>query len=478
MNDKISCPIEGYNITGFLGDGGNGDVYLVTSDDGTKKLALKILRNVQESTYNRFKIEVDFLKKNKIDGVMPLLNFYLPENAKKEQAWYLMPLAETFKERVKQKDSLSIISEFIPLTQTIIELHGQNISHRDIKPDNLLYLNDRMFLADFGLVKYPERIELTPNMRDVGAKFTMAPEMRRIANRADGLPADIYSLAKSVWMSLTKDYLGFDGQYSAKSNIGLSNYIKELYLPPLDDLLVRATDNDPHQRPTASEFKAGLEYWIEINNDFIQRNLTEWFEIQNLLFPYSTPNSVEWRNNYDIINILNLIAERESLNHMFYPSGGGNDLIRVEPAAEKGFIALIAYERCAEILMPKKLSFESFGHDPEWNYFRLECETIEPIKISGPINNSTMEEYMVEIAPGNYAPPDCWEISEYQGKPLPETARVVSRYIKGSFVFFCKSSTYNRISQTYEAWQNVGEDEFRKLIAKFAQHASSRRPIK
>ncbi|MCU3854157.1 hypothetical protein N8W35_13685 [Enterobacter roggenkampii] len=85
---------------------------------------------------------------------------------------------------------------------------------------------------------------------------------------------------------------------------------------------------------------------------------------------------------------------------------------------------------------------------------------------------------MVEIAPGNYLPPDCREISEYQGKPLPENARVVSRYIKGSFVFFCKSSTYNRISQTYEAWQNVGEDEFRKLIAKFAQHASGRRPIK
>ncbi|EFI5781548.1 protein kinase [Escherichia coli] len=478
MNAKISCPIDGYIITDFIGDGGNGDVYLVTSSSGEEAFALKILRNVQESTYNKFKVEVNFLKDNKVDGVMPLLDFYLPDNAKKEQAWYLMPLAESFKESVKQKDPLSIISEFIHLTQTIIELHDQNISHRDIKPDNLLYLNGRIFLADFGLVKYPERIELTPDMRDVGAKFTMAPEMRRIANRADGLPADIYSLAKSVWMSLTKDYLGFDGQYSTKSNIGLSNYIKELYLPPLDDLLVRATDNDPYQRPTAAEFKTELENWIKINNDFIQRNLTEWFEIQNLLFPYSTPNSVEWTNNDDIINILNLIAGRESLNHMFYPSGGGSDLIYVEPASEKGFIALIVCERCAEILKPKKLSFESFGHDPEWNYFRLECEVIEPMKISGPVTSSTMDEYMVEITPGNYIPPDCWEINEYQGKPLPETARIVSRYIKGSFVFFCKSSTYNRISQTYNAWQNVGENEFRKLIAKFAQYASARRTIK
>ncbi|MCZ5740521.1 protein kinase, partial [Escherichia coli] len=72
------------------------------------------------------------MKDNKVDGVMPLLDFYLPDNAKKEQAWYLMPLAESFKESVKQKDPLSIISEFIHLTQTIIELHDQNISHRDI----------------------------------------------------------------------------------------------------------------------------------------------------------------------------------------------------------------------------------------------------------------------------------------------------------------------------------------------------------
>ncbi|MGP2833094.1 protein kinase domain-containing protein [Serratia nevei] len=477
MNDKISCPIEGYSITGFLGDGGNGDVYLVTSDIGEQKFALKILRKVQESTYNRFKIEVDFLKSNAIDGVMPLLDFYLPENAKKEKAWYLMPLAESLKEVVEKKDSLSIISDFIPLTETIIELHDKNISHRDIKPDNLLYLNNRIFLADFGLVKYPERIELTPDKRDVGAKFTMAPEMRRIANNSDGLPADIYSLAKSVWMSLTKNHLGFDGQYSTKSNIGLSNYIKDLYLPPLDDLLVRSTDNDPHQRPTAREFKMGLEEWININNNFIQRNLTEWFEIQNLLFPYSTPNSVEWTKNDEIIKILNLIAERKSLNHMFYPSGGGNDLVRVEQASEKGFIALIPYERCAEILMPKKLSFESFGHDPEWNYFRLECEIIEPTEIPGPISSSAMEEYMIEITPGNYIPPDYWDVYEYKGQPLPETARIISRYIKGSFVFFCKSSTYNRIGLTYDAWQNVGEEEFRKLIADFAQCASRRRPI-
>lgn len=116
MNAKISCPIDGYIITDFIGDGGNGDVYLVTSSSGEEAFALKILRNVQESTYNRFKVEVNFLKDNKVDGVMPLLDFYLPDNAKKEQAWYLMPLAESFKESVKQKIHYqSSLNSFISL---------------------------------------------------------------------------------------------------------------------------------------------------------------------------------------------------------------------------------------------------------------------------------------------------------------------------------------------------------------------------
>lgn len=478
MNGSITCPIKGYIITELLGSGGNGDVYQITSEDTGEQFALKLLRKVQEQTYDRFKTEVSFLENNRIDGVIPLVDCYLPENTKKEKAWYRMPLAESFKEKIKQKNPLEIASEFIPLTQTIIELHDKKIAHRDIKPDNLLYFNDRIFLADFGLVKYPERTELTPDKRDVGAKFTMAPEMRRKANKADGLPADIYSLAKSIWMSLTNDYLGFDGQYTTGSNIGLSNYLKDFYLPPLDKLLVQATDNDPLQRPTASEFKAGLEEWININNDFIQRNLTEWLEVQNLLFPYSIPGSAEWTKCDEIIEILNLIAERKSLNHMFYPSGGGNDLIRAELASENGFIALVAYEGSAEILKPKKLTFESFGHDPEWNYFRLECDVIKPTQNSGVLSNSEIMEQIVEIQPGNYIHFTHWDTREYQGKSLPQTARIVSRYTSGSFVFFCKSSTYNHMSETYDAWQNMGEEKFKTLIAKFAARTSGRRSIK
>jgi serine/threonine-protein kinase len=84
-----------------------------------------------------------------------------------------------------------------------------------------------------------------------------------------------------------------------------------------------------------------------------------------------SPAHAEWTNKEDIINILSIIAERKSLNHMFYPSGGGMDLKGVESAGEPGAIYLIVGPQSAEILKPKKLCYESFGFDPEWNYFGL-----------------------------------------------------------------------------------------------------------
>ena len=42
----------------------------------------------------------------------------------------------------------------------------------------------------------------------------------------------------------------------------------------------------------------------------------------------------------DIINVLNIIGSIPNLNHMFYPGGGGMDLLKVELATEPDCIAL------------------------------------------------------------------------------------------------------------------------------------------
>lgn len=464
------CPVEGYFTVDILGQGGNGDVTLIENKETSERVALKVLRTVHDDTYNRFKNEIKIVTECGIDGVMPIIQYNLPEKTQDSKPWYTMPLAIPFTEVIQEKDFLEIVTLFIPLIETIENLHNNNIFHRDIKPENFLYYQDRVFLTDFGLVKFPESPQLTPERRDIGAKFTMAPEMRREAYKSEGSSADVYSLAKSLWIALTKTPLGFDGQYVKGSVISLSNYENNSYLTPLEDLLQSATDNLPSKRPSIKEFKQKIQEWIELNRDFKKRNLTEWLEVQNILFPVGTPSHTEWYDLDSIIRVLKLIAVRKSLNHMFYPSGGGNDLTDVASAGEHGFMELRISDQCAEILKPKKLCFESFGHDPEWNYFWLEADEIEPTNITSHLSHGNFDEYLTELSPAEYVGPEAWEMGEYNEQPLPETARSISRYIKGAFVFFSKASKYNATSSTYDAWQNQGEENFRKLIKRAAEH--------
>lgn len=467
-----ACPVEGFSIVENIGSGGNGDVFRIKNNESGDELALKILRNINKETIQRFYNEIKILSECKISGIIPILEFNLPEVSSGTNTWYTMPLATNFGTFIKEKSIVNIVNEFLPLIQTLIELHDSDIVHRDIKPDNFLYYNNRLCLADFGLVKFPESPQITPERRDVGAKFTMAPEMRRQAFKANGKQADIYSIAKSLWIAITRQELGFDGQYIKGSSLSLTKTESNLYFTPLEDLLEQSTDNTPENRPTAQEFKSQLEHWLEINEDFDRRNLTEWLEIQNILFPSGVPVQAEWKDVSIIVKILNHIAHRDSLNHMFYPDGGGNDLVDVKAAGEKGFISLYVCERSADIIKPKKLTFNSFGSDPEWNYFWLECEEVEPHPVSSSFSYKGFNQYLTELSPGVYTLPDAWEHGEYNGNPLPTTAVRVDRYIKGTFVFFSKSSRYNKTRRTYENWQNMGEEKFRDLIKSAAERHS------
>lgn len=458
-----ACPVEGFHTVEVLGSGGNGDVVKIANNETGEEVALKILRRIQDDTYQRFKNEVTIVTKCGIEGVMPITRSFLPRNPRESKPWYIMPLAKPFFNFIEGKSFSQIIESFIPLAATLEQLHEKGIFHRDIKPDNFLYYEDRIYLTDFGLVKFPESGNLTPEKRDVGAKFTMAPEMRRIAFRANGEPADVYSFAKSLWIALTKNYLGFDGQFIRGSTLSLSNFEKDVYLAPLENLLHKATDNDPKLRPSIKIFKEELMKWLALNEDFESRNLTEWLEVQNILFPMGSPAHAEWTRKEDIIAVLSIIAERKSLNHMFYPSGGGMDLIGVEAAGEPGAISLLVGSQSAEILRPKKLCYESFGLDPEWNYFWLEADEIEPIADIA-LSYNGFDQYLTELDRGEYTGPEAWEHSEFNYAPLPVTTRRVNRYIKGAFIFFSKASRYNATSRTYEGWQNVGEVRFRKLI--------------
>ena len=194
------------------------------------------------------------------------------------------------------------------------------------------------------LVKYPTRKDITPEWKDVGPKFTMAPEMRRQASKAEGAPADVYSFAKTLWIGLTGQRLAFDGQYLAETSLGLRRYHPGVFSTPLDELLTECTDTDPKMRPAMRAVAQRLAEWIELENDFHRRNLREWVEVQNRLFPKGSPSQATWSGIDEICSVLRLVADTPSLNHMFFPDGGGLTIEGISLAAEPGFIVFITVQ--------------------------------------------------------------------------------------------------------------------------------------
>lgn len=460
-----------------LGEGGNGDVWKVKDTKG-EDFAIKILKNIDEITFKRFSIEENTLRRIKIDGVISLVDSFIPKNRIEGVPWFVMPLAMPFDKYIEARTPLNIAEDFVVLARSLNELHSLDITHRDIKPENLLFLGGRLIFTDFGLVKYPERESITPEKRDVGAKFTMAPEMRRYANKAECKSADVYSFAKTLWIALSGERRGFDGQYIASGILGLKNYHSELYLTSLDQLLMKSTDNDPKERPVILSFTLELDKWVALNKDFEDRNLTEWFELQEKLFPLGAPERATWTENVSIVQVINELSKAKSLNHMFFPNGGGHTILGASVAKEEGFIALQVSEKMVELVSPKKLTYESFGVDPSWDYFRLEAKELEPTGIPGSVGYKGISEELTEISPGLYANHACWEHDEYEGESLPDTARRAQRFLNGSFVFFCTSSIYNRLSGKYDAYlaghNSVSEDEFRGFIKGLAEYIDSK----
>ncbi|MEZ8188656.1 serine/threonine protein kinase [Vibrio sp. 1F279] len=219
-----------WKLVDTLGHGGNGEVWEV-SREGLENHAIKLLKNADAITYERFKAETHVLSTHSIEGMIPLVESNLPEDLKEGVPWFVMPKAIPFAQYAEEKSSMELAKQFVLLGKTLENLHSKGIAHRDIKPANVLFYNDRLCFADFGLVKYPGKENITPEKRDVGAKFTMAPEMRREASLADGMPADVFSLAKSLWIALTKQEKGFDGQYNPSSILSVKNYCDDLYIP-------------------------------------------------------------------------------------------------------------------------------------------------------------------------------------------------------------------------------------------------------
>ena len=465
-----------YGITKTLGKGGNGIVYEVAL--GKERFALKTLKDFSKtSSYARFKDEIAALKQlGPISGVVTLLDANIPENPRKQDVpFYTMPIGTSFEKKLAGKDDEHLFSAYLKIAQAVADLHEKGFTHRDIKPNNMMFIGDDPVITDFGLVSFPDKTPRSANNEKIGPAWTIAPEMQRTSSTAEFKKADVYSLAKTLWILITRKPLGFEGQYIPNSNISLENYVElminkmtnagQFYYHStvlLDTLLESSTDNDPEKRPTAQEFHDLLELWLTSNDDFKVRNPYEWEEALNVIFPHGIPIHCEWTNPLQILKVLEVLTNYDNLNHFFFPTGGGDDMrsIQYNPVS-KAFIMNDDY-----LLDIGRLIFKSLGN-AEWSYFRIVIEQAEP-HTKNPEDGE--EEY---IADENFRfagllYDEEGEINrEIEGLP-------VRRFLKGSFIIVQRTSGINRLRGNYKGEFMDGYTKFHEKFSYDEYHEALR----
>jgi serine/threonine protein kinase len=257
-----------------LGEGGNGVVWSATGTNGLHG-AIKFIkshhlqldvRGLRSIRLQRFYDEIFFLKRYAgSSGIMPLIDSYCPElPSELDRPWFVTPLGVELRAAIGDLDvKLDFaVKSIASVARTVAALHAVGVFHRDIKPDNIIVLDSGPVISDFGLVDFPDKTLVTGSEEFLGPLFYLAPEMMADTISADSGKADVYSLAKTLWVVATAQKFPLPGEQRVDvPALTLSAYVKDNRCASLDRLLEAATRQEPSARPTMKTFANELEAW-------------------------------------------------------------------------------------------------------------------------------------------------------------------------------------------------------------------------
>lgn len=196
--------ISGYQLEGRLGAGGMGQVYLGRAADG-RTVAVKVIRRelVEDPDFVvRFRREIAARMAVSGQHAVPVVGAD-PDGDPPWLASVYVP-APSLAEAVASRGPLpedEVLRLAAGLAEALKAIHGVGLTHRDLKPGNILLADDGPRVIDFGLAVSAEHSALTRTNMMIGTPSYMAPE--RIKNENVGPASDVYSLGAVLAFAAT-----------------------------------------------------------------------------------------------------------------------------------------------------------------------------------------------------------------------------------------------------------------------------------
>jgi serine/threonine protein kinase len=213
--ELIGTSIGNYEVTGFIGAGGMGSVYLGEHPDIGKKVAIKILASELSDNpqmAERFIFEAKAVNQIEHDNIVEIYDF---GRMKDNRLYYTMellkgmPLDDHMAERRFPLDEAFAILHQV--ASALSAVHAQGIVHRDLKPENI-FVNDKggvitVKLLDFGIAKLLDK-DASQGFKTatgviMGTPYYMSPEQAKGEMELISPQSDIYSLGIILYQMLS-----------------------------------------------------------------------------------------------------------------------------------------------------------------------------------------------------------------------------------------------------------------------------------
>ncbi len=257
-----------YQITGFLGEGGESVVYSGKHKLIDKPVAIKFLRSrflTESRRVERFQREGEATSRLNHQNIVSMFDFGLIGS----QPYLVMELIKgrSLAELLDFATALTseqFVNFFVQVCDGLEHAHANGLLHRDLKPSNIMLIKTNneteiVKLVDFGLAMLlPNGVEdsqrLTHPGEFVGTSYYMSPEQCR--NKPMDARSDIYSLGCVMYESVTglppfmgEDVLATMQMHIAEEALPCHKTRTDIEISTaLESLILKAIAKSPEQR--------------------------------------------------------------------------------------------------------------------------------------------------------------------------------------------------------------------------------------
>ncbi len=271
MDNFCGKRIDGrYEIKEIIGVGGMAVVYKAYDNIDDRVVAIKILKDEylsNEEFKRRFKNESKAIAVLSHPNIVRVFNVSFGDRIQYIVMDYVNGI--TLKEYIEQQGAINWKEAVHFMGQILAALqhaHDKGIVHQDIKPQNILLLQDGTIkVTDFGIARFSRTDSNTTSEKAIGSVHYISPEQAR--GEVTDEKADIYSVGVVMYEMLT-------GQLPFQSDSAVSVAIMQLQQDPklprdifptiplgLEQITMRAMQKNP-----SSRYGSAAEMLMDIND--------------------------------------------------------------------------------------------------------------------------------------------------------------------------------------------------------------------